>query len=72
MGKILRTAKLTFIVLGLSSGMTAGALFYFHNLNSCQAMVLRDMDNNTQFRVLMSNYTPQVDFLTELTQARGR
>ena len=63
---MLRKIKHTFITLGIASGITAGALFYTHNLDTCRVMVLAEVGKNQQF--IDSVATP--DFLTAMTRGR--
>ena len=62
--------KQTFITLGLASGMTAGALFYFHNIDTCRAMVLVEAAKQEKFAQQFSSSADTRDFLTALTQGR--
>lgn len=72
MSNLFHTLKLTFIVLGLASGMTAAALFYFHNVPKCQAMVLSDLATYQQFTAELAQFTDTADFLTTLQRANGK
>lgn len=62
--------KQTFVTLGLASGMTAGALFYFHNIDTCRAMVLVESAKQEKFSQQFSAHSDTKDFLTALTQGR--
>jgi hypothetical protein len=61
---MLKKIKHTFITLGIASGMTAGALFYTHNLDTCRAMVLRESVAQSAFMAEIETK----DFLTALTK----
>lgn len=67
---MLKRIKHTFITLGIASGMTAGALFYLHNADTCRAMVLLDLSKHQQFMTQISDYAGTQDFLTTLTKGR--
>ena len=58
--------KQTFITLGLASGMTAAALFYFHNVKTCRALVVTEVQANQAF---LADVQAQ-DFLTALTRGK--
>lgn len=62
--------KQTFITLGLASGMTAVALFYFHNVNTCRDVVLMDLAKHQRFMLDLDNYSQSQDFLTALTKGK--
>jgi hypothetical protein len=63
---MLKLIKQTFITLGIASGMTAAALMYAHNVPTCRAMVLKDMQANDAFVAQIS----QPDFLTAMTKGK--
>jgi len=63
---MLKIIKHTFITLGLASGMTAGALFYLHNVNTCRAMVVAEVKANDAFLADVQS----TDFLTALTRGK--
>ncbi len=58
--------KQIFITLGLACGMTGGALFYLHNIDTCRAMVVSEVKANQAF---LDNVHSK-DFLTELTRGK--
>jgi hypothetical protein len=61
-----RLIKRTFITLGLASGMTAGALFYLHNVKTSRTMVVAEVKANQAFLETVQTQ----DFLTELSRGR--
>lgn len=67
---MLQKIKLTIITLGLASGMTAGALFYLHNVDTCRIMVLKDLQKQRAFQNELATYAETTDFLTALTRGR--
>jgi len=67
---MLKKIKHTFITLGIASGMTAGALAYFYNVPQCQAMVLKDLDRQSQFQQSLAQYQVPQDFLTAMTRGK--
>lgn len=66
---MLHKLKLTIITLGLASGMTAAALAYLHNVDTCRVLVLQDMQKHAKFQEAIGGFT-QADFLTTLTRGR--
>lgn len=65
---MLKKIKQTFITLGIASGMTACALFYMHNVDTCRAMVLLEESKHAQFAAQISDFSQPKDFLTALTK----
>jgi hypothetical protein len=63
---MLKKIKHTFITLGIASGMTAGALFYTHNLDTCRSMVLRESAAHEAFMAEIETK----DFLTAMTRGK--
>ena len=59
---MLRKIKQTFIILGIASGMAAGALFFIHTPDNCRAMVLRDAEKNQLFMDNVARYQVPVSF----------
>jgi len=67
---MLKRIKSIFITLGIASGMTACALFYLHNVNTCRAVVLHDLVMHQQFTNELSQFVGTQDFLTEMTKGK--
>ena len=61
---MLKLLKHTIITLGIASGMTAAALTYQHNVDTCRAMVLAEVGKNQQF----VDAVAAPDFLTAMTK----
>jgi hypothetical protein len=59
---MLKRIKHTFITLGLASGMTAAALFYTHNIDSCRIMVIEHERKHQAFNATMAEYEVPVSF----------
>lgn len=67
---MLKKIKHIFITLGIASGMTAGALFYLHNTDTCRTLVLKDLQKSAVFRAQIQTYAETTDFLTALTRGK--
>lgn len=65
---MLQKLKQIFITLGLASGMTAGALYYFHNIDTCRAMIIDAERKHKAFSETMAGYEVPEDFLTAMTK----
>jgi hypothetical protein len=63
---MLKRIKHTFITLGIASGMTAVAMHYLHNLDTCRSMVLRESVAHEAFLAEIETK----DFLTAMTRGR--
>ena len=59
---MLKRIKHTFITLGIASGMTAGALFYTHNIDTCRGMVIEHERKHKAFSATMAGYEVPVTF----------
>lgn len=72
MKKTYQTIKHTIITLGIASGMTVMACMAFsaltrlHNVDTCRAMMLKEVAKNQQFVDAVA--TP--DFLTAMTRSK--
>lgn len=59
---MLKLIKHTFITLGLASGMTAAALFYTHNIDTCRLMVIEHERKHQEFSATMAGYEVPMTF----------
>ncbi len=67
---MLKLIKHTFITLGIASGMTAGALFYTHNIDTCRSMVIEHERKHQAFSATMAGYEVPEDFVTAMTRGK--
>ena len=67
---MLKLIKHTVITLGIASGMTAIALIYLHNVDTCRAMVIEAERKHQAFSATMAGYEVPEDFLTAMTRGK--